>query len=141
MNVFVVNKKSLHYRFNYLMKVKLGSSTDWLFENRLPTDFCSYWRMTFLHFLLASLLVAGFSIVLGMLIVTAIQNPVSFGITTGIILLIIGSFVGVVVGLHYLADVSRNRKEYKQKNNIPDGIVTTKYKSWKQKVCPMVEYK
>jgi hypothetical protein len=124
------------------MKTRLGSNSVSVFEHYiLPNNFCAYWRMTFLHFLLAAFLTCGAGILLGMLAVTAYNTPIQFGIVTGIVILIISTIIGLIALTHYLSDAAENRRVYKEKNNIPDGIVVTKYKSWKSKICPRVEYK
>lgn len=141
MDVFVVNKNSLHYKFNKFMKTRLGAYNENTFIYYMPNNFCSYWRMTFLNFLLMMLFTCGAGILLGMLAITAYNSPVQLGLAIGVIILIISTIIGLIALSHYLSDVKENRRIHKEKNNIPDGIFVTKYKSWKNKICPKVEYK
>lgn len=138
---FVVNRKSLHYKLNLFIRTKIGPNDRYYFETRgLPQDFCLYWRMTFfsaLWFVLLTLFVG--LIVSGIVYQVVTQPLVSAGVVGILIGVILFLFV-LCCATEYLKQVKAARREHKVANNIPDGIIVTKYKSWKQKYCPSVRY-
>lgn len=141
MNNFIVNKNSFHYKLNYFMKCRMGSQNPWQFEDRLPADFCSYWRMTFFSALWLTIFLLGVGLLATAITIQVITAPLVSAIVVGSGLAIVGFIIAMLYLSEYLKDSAERKREYKKTNNIPDGIITTKYKSWKQKYCPRVEYK
>jgi hypothetical protein len=141
MNNFIVDKNSFHYKLNYFMKTQIGNIDKRQFEYRLPSDFCSYWRMTFVSAFWLIIFVVVIVLLTTALVVQVATNPVMSLIVVGILLLFIGLVFSSIYSYDYLKTLAENRRIRKEKNNIPDGIVATKYKSWKQRYCPRVEYK
>lgn len=141
MNNFVVNKNSFHYKLNFFMKTTVGNVDKRLFEYRLPSDFCSYWRMTFFSAFWLIFLILGIVLLSTALVTQVVTNPITSLIVVSSVLLPIGFIFSLVYVYNYFKTIAENRREHREKNNIPDGIVATKYKSWKQRYCPRVEYK
>ena len=141
MNNFVVNKNSFHYKLNYFMKTTVGNLDKRMFEYRLPSDFCSYWRMTFFSAFWLVVLTLVIGLLSTALVSQVVTNPITSLIVVSSILLFIGFIFSLVYGYDYFKTLAENRRERREKNNIPDGIIVTKYKSWKQRYCPRVEYK
>lgn len=141
MNNFVVNKNSFHYKLNCFMKTTVGNVDKRQLEYRLPRDFCSYWRMTFFSALWLTLLFLLVGLLATAIISQVIIAPLTSAIVVGSGLAIVGFVIAMVYLMEYLKDSTERKREHREKNNIPDGIVATKYKSWKQKYCPRVEYK
>ena len=58
-------------------------------------------------------------------------------------LIIVGSVVGLfsaVFGIFLFSMYLDERKSKRKNEDIPDSLFVAKYKSYKSKVCPMVEY-
>lgn len=141
----IINKTSFHYKFNKFMKTKIGNTPDWLFDERLPKDFCSYWRMTLLNSVLGLLLFTTGAFIASAFVAGFISDPLGVIGVFAVILAMVAIPAGLFVGGYYLREYIKTRaairEDYNKAHNIPDGIIKTKYKSWKHKFCPKVEYK
>jgi hypothetical protein len=132
MKPFIINRNSWHYKL-----ASKGKYWDVLGE---PTDFCSYWRIVMFGLLEYLVLVAFLSLIVLFMAVSFYVNPVS----TTIGLVAIFSIIFGVFGFHKLVIFL---KENKQKhdydvafNRKQEGLLRMKYRSWKEKICPKVEY-
>ena len=123
------------------MKCRIGNIDKSQFEYHLPADFCSYWRMTFFSALWLTIFLLGVGLLATAITIQVITAPLVSAIVVGSGLAIVGFIIAMLYLSEYLKDSAERKREYKETNNIPDGIITTKYKSWKQKYCPRVEYK
>jgi len=131
MQVFKVSRSSWHY--------KVYDQFDW----SLPKDFCTYWRRV----ILGSLFLVGIigfvcvllfmlANLLYMLALALIANPVP-------ILKLIGVVVAAFAGLAFTwwAAYKVNKKVfYGTDSDKQPSIVVAKYRSWKHKYCPAIEY-
>lgn len=140
MEDFKPNPNSFHF--------KLVSAGD-RHEYEMPKDFCSYWRSfawrLFFSFVLT--VVALYTIVspIGLLYYYVQGLPLGGDPwwTGGVFLWRIIIFVAAVLGLAGLVKmVVESILEAKRGTpKKPDGVVKMKYKAWKGKYCPMVDYK
>lgn len=141
MSNFVVNKKSLHYKVNLFARTTLMPDSKYYFETyKLPKDFCSYWRMTFFSVLYIFFLFTVASLLLMFFGFNAVTNPIPFFTTIAAVVLVFAMAIGLVYLKEMMDDRKQRRLEFKKENNIPDNIVVTRYKSWKEKYCPSVTY-
>lgn len=141
MSNFIVNKKSFHYRLNSFLKRTLLGQNLWNFESKLPTDFCSYWRMVVINSIISLITISLISLILIALIMKIVEEPIGFIIGFGGVVGVVALIIGWVYMFHWIKDTIRASNDRKRRENIPDGIIKTKYKSWKQKYCPSIEYK
>jgi hypothetical protein len=132
MKPYIINRNSWHYKL-----ASAGKYWDVLGE---PTDFCSYWRIVmfglFQYFILGLFILLLVSFIAASFYVNPV--PTTIGVVT------IFSIIFGVFGFHKLFvflkenkrqhdyDVSFNRKQ--------EGLLSMKYRSWKEKICPKVEY-
>ncbi len=140
MKPFKVNRNSWHYRLNQHFFNERGNSEyymqyDW--EQR-HNNFCAYWRVTMFRFVTAIAFTAGILSFLFVIGVVVYQHPWDTFV-------VVGSAVGAIlafstVGLcgMFLSEYFEKRKY--QNKEVPDSLFVAKYKSYKSKVCPMVEY-
>lgn len=131
--MYTIKRDSWHYKFNRRMITRY---------EQMPNDFCSYWSMTMRHFfkaVLFSLPIIGIAALIGAAIYT---DPLAalivvFGAIFMIFFILFLSFV-VLDFIPYLV-----RKFTTSKSNKPEkepGIITMKYRSWKQKHCLPIKY-
>lgn len=127
MNKFVVNKNSWHYRF-----LRFMGNTEW--DMSKVYDFCSYWRKFIFTSILAIFIVLFVGLILSLILAALIINPVKTIITIVAVASIIG-VVFLVIGGAIFASKKTKEALYSE------SLIGTKYKSWKAKYCPMIEYK
>lgn len=148
---FIVNKDSWHYRLNVKM---LRESEVFLWDDHVEVyiqtmdNFCKYWRLTavnlikvaFMFAIVLAVVAVVLAVVIGV-VVAAVTHPFETGVFTGLVLTVLA----IIFGLYLLSDSSEKRKQEAVKaalrNKSNDGLVKTKYKSWKHKICPSVEFK
>ena len=127
MKPFKINRNAWHYKLNQKFMNDDGRIY-WEYKHR---DFCSYWRATVGRMLFLSLLTAA-----AIVLLIGLGNAIYFyplellkgvGIVIGII--------AAVVGLAIIFEKLKSRKQ-----NKPEGLVSQRYRAYKSKVCPMVEY-
>ena len=127
MEAFKVYKDSWHY--------KLITKAD---PYDLPKDFCAYWRKVVLLCTGLALGISLASIILFTAFYALVVDPIAVIATILIITLIYtaGSIVSRII--LYFSD----NKKVTTKINSPKqpSLLMVKYRSWKQKYCPMVEY-
>jgi RsiW-degrading membrane proteinase PrsW (M82 family) len=99
-------------------------------------NFCSYWRATMFRLVFASAAAVFILLMLFVIGDVIYQNPLKA-------LIIVGSTVGLfsaVFGIFLFSMYLDERKSKRNYEDIPDSLFVAKYKSYKSKVCPMVEY-
>jgi succinate-acetate transporter protein len=97
-------------------------------------NFCSYWRVTMFRLVFASAAAVFILLMLFVIGDVIYQNPLKA-------LIIVGSVVGIFSAVFGIFLFSMYLDERKSKRNYePDSLFVAKYKSYKSKVCPMVEY-
>jgi hypothetical protein len=70
--------------------------------------------------------------------VVAYQNPWDTFMVVGSVVGVIFAFGTIIVCGMFLSEYFEKRKY--QNKEVPDSLFVAKYKSYKSKVCPMVEY-
>lgn len=117
MNNFTINRSSWHYKLN----VKLFSAYAPLWEADHPS-FCSYWTSTVLKLILVIAMGSTLTLLIGSCAVAAYINP---SLALKVVVTVIGcvGFIATVVLL------------YNQ-----DSLVLQKYRAYKSKICPGVNY-
>lgn len=133
MKPFKINRNAWHYKLNQKF-INDEGLTDYMMQNYWEPrhqDFCSYWRATIGRlFVLVFCITAAFTIllVIGHLVYT---NPIE---TLTAFLGFIG-MIAAVVGLILASEKLKSRNQ-----NRPEGLISQRYRAYKSKVCPMVEY-
>ncbi|PHS22268.1 MAG: hypothetical protein COA84_14010 [Robiginitomaculum sp.] len=148
MEKFTIKDTSWHYRWIkwvYFLSPAHRLDSRWdteTFKTRLPTDFCSYWR----RFTMASSIAAFYAacatfsasvvaLVIGGIIYSIFTDPSGAAIVAGIIIGIIAFIIAIFGGVKGYDKVDAYL-------TVTDpGIVRTKYRAWKGKYCPVIEYK
>lgn len=135
MKPFVIDRNSWHYKM-----ISRGERWDFL-TYREPKDFCSYWRKVVLKlcwFAFVATFLSVFALFLGYNIYMD-PLPVLGGISAGLGLLF-GS-VGIAFWLEKRKEQRRQHDYDVEFNEKQESLLKMKYRAWKEKVCPMVEYK
>lgn len=138
MQPFKVNRNSWHYKLNQKFMNDRGDNPYYMEDNweRKHNNFCSYWRVTMFRLIFAALIVLFI-----LMLFFAVGSGIYHDPWTALI--IVSSAIGLcsaLVGTLALAAYLDTRK-YKRKNKeVQDSLFVAKYKSYKSKVCPMVEY-
>jgi preprotein translocase subunit Sss1 len=145
MEKFKVNKNSWHYK---LVNEHVTDKYPYdLREKAMPTNFCAYWRRVVIECMknsIATILVVGSMLLvlggLGYLIYLAFAVATIADFAAFALVLLF--FAALVYGM-LLPDILRKRKIKqleKGTDEQPSNIFVTKYKSWKGKYCPAIEY-
>ena len=164
MNKFVVNKDSWHFKWamynQYIKKIKFDEFDisgyphmdfrakivyDYLEPKHIPRDFCSYWRLVLLWPLI--------HVLLSIPAIYIIFATLFYSVITGSVILSLGVIVfcaallGIFGAIFWMSDVAKNAmknwwKKLKsdKSNKSENGFVFTAYKSYKENMCPIVEY-
>ena len=133
MKPFKINRNTWHYKLNQKFMNDDGW-TDYIIQKYWEPrhrDFCSYWRATIGRLLaLAFFITTVFTVlfIVGNLVYMYPMNALWF-------VLVIINIVAAVVGLIGISERLKSRKQ-----NRPEGLVSQRYRAYKSKVCPMVEY-
>jgi Na+-transporting methylmalonyl-CoA/oxaloacetate decarboxylase gamma subunit len=136
-------------------KINVIDSDSWhcnlvdAFWPTVPTDFCSYWRALVLSllFVFGVASMVGYVLVVGPigLAILLITGSVLQGTGTAISIFII-LFVMFILGL-VIYVISQLVQKVKEKIPTPNStneersLIVMKYKSWKKKMCPKIEYR
>ncbi len=138
MQAFKVNRDSWHYKLNQKFMNERGDNEWYMRDNweQRHNNFCSYWRVTMFRLVFALLITIFIVMVLFMIGSGIYHDPWTalavFSSAIGILI----TFIGLVAVASYL-----DTRKHKRKNEeVPDSLFVAKYKSYKSKVCPMVEY-
>lgn len=133
MKPFKVNRDSWHYKLNKNFFNEYQYSMDRNWEPR-HNNFCSYWRVTMLRSVFAVFLTTFICAVLYTLGSGVYYYPMDA-------LKIVGMLVATLVGLFVIFSVAFYFEGRKYKNaDKPDSLFVQRYKAYKSKVCPSVEY-
>lgn len=128
MNKFKINSNSWHFKFN----VWFGD----IYAVQKRRDFCSYWRLTARNVVFTTLMGSFVAFLLIMGVVLSVQNPLDAVAVVGMIIASLGFIAAVMWAINRL---SIRRQRIRDENRAP-GIIKTKYMSWKERHCPLIEY-
>lgn len=137
MKPFKVNRDSWHYKLN--KKFMNPEGDDWYMEKRWEPqhrNFCSYWRSTIIRLVLVVLLLSVAVIIITSLVIGLFTYPIP--VLTGI-----GSVIGIfgtAFSIAWFTIFNQDRAKARQESGIPDSLFVQKYKAYKSKICPAVEY-
>jgi len=132
MKPFKINRNSWHYWVN--KNLFQNSHMPYWEDNH--RDFCSYWRATVFRVIFASflsLLILVFAVILG---AAVYKDPVGFALVIGSVTTIVAGSIGLFDLLIYL----RDRHRRKASTEKPEGLLAQRYRAYKSRICPMVEY-
>jgi hypothetical protein len=140
MKPFKVNRDSWHYKLNKHFLNDRGDNEYYMqdYWERKHNNFCAYWRVTMLRLVVAMF---GSAIILMLLFglgQSIYQHPWDTFVVVGSVVGVVLAFGTIIVCGMFLSEYFEKRKY--QNEDIPDSLFVAKYKSYKSKVCPMVEY-
>jgi small-conductance mechanosensitive channel len=131
---FIVNRKSWHYILNMSMKDSFMCSDNWEQNHR---DFCSYWRKTVFNIIVATMITVAAFAFLGAIAYLAFLAP-------SVIMTAFFTTVFLFVVVLCLAwSIVKARSFYKNKlteRRTCVSLLMQKYRTRKDKICPMVDY-
>lgn len=153
MKNFVVNKDSWHYRMNARVlrdgKHFLPNEIENIMKHK--SNFCAYWRMTTSNIMNIAFMIFVIILIICLLLFGAYKLFIFFYTAAGTEIVGIFSFVAVFVLFFLTASfIEKYLKSRKKKLKLiakgeyiepQAGLFKTKYMTWKQKICPPVEYK
>ena len=137
MKPFRINRKSWHYQLN---RYFFNHYTDWMSQwEARNNNFCSYWRATLFRSIFATLLAAICIILLTTLGISIYQHPIEF---VKVLILVVATLTVIFGGatlIRYSIERFKNRSatETSQK---PEGLFAQRYRAYKSRICPMIEY-
>lgn len=143
MKPFKINRNSWHYKLNAKFLNGYGPN-DYLMQERWEpkhNNFCAYWRVTMLRLLLA----VGLAIILatvGWMLLSVMYSigwllytdPILTLKALGMVVIIVAIAVGTIKSI---VSISARRSNKPVKN---PSLFAQRYRVYKEKVCPMVEY-
>lgn len=133
MNTFVVNKTSWHYRFLICTGVMH-------YELERRDNFCAYWRLVVWKLFVATVGALAGILLIGLLVYALYITPWVVGTMALQVLLFLMGIILPIALWTYLEDKLKSfNKSAKSGENT--SLLATKYKSFKDKVCPSIEYK
>lgn len=136
MKPFRINRNSWHYKLN----THFFNSNDWCMERGWEpyhNNFCAYWRATVVRLTFATALLAIFLLFVTLIVSAAISDPVGFSITLGFIV----ALVALAIGLAFFSEYLKSRKLKAVASEKPESLVMQRYRAYKSKICPSVEFK
>lgn len=137
MKPFRINRKSWHYQLN---RYFFNNYTDWMspWEAR-HNNFCSYWRATLFRSIFATLLAAICIIILTALGISIYQHPIEFATAVALVATAVTVIFGGATLIRYSIERFKDRSatETTQK---PEGLFAQRYRAYKSRICPMIEY-
>lgn len=137
MKPFKINRNSWHYKLNCNFFNSYGDNEWYMHDCWEPrhNNFCAYWRATMFR-------------ALGLAVVTLFAG--SFLFTAGgavydhpwDALIIVGSVIGIFALIAVMAFIKFKIDEFRSnpKEDKPESLFVQRYRAYKSKVCPMVEY-
>lgn len=136
MKPFTVNRDSWHYKLNMHFANAYGDNVYYIRDRWEPkhNNFCSYWRATILRMFWVTVLATGIMGFFVMLGGAAYHNPAEFGIVIAGAITVFAAAFGSTFMINHIKNGLNNRTEK------PDSLFAMKYKSYKAKVCPSVEF-
>lgn len=153
MDKFVVNKDSWHYRMNVRRLRDSGNYFQEELDNIMEynSNFCAYWRMTLMNVLGIVFMISLAIGIVALILVGVYKLFVFFTSAASAeilgVVIFISIFAAIIIGSFFAGKYFDKRK--KKLREIAHGeyeepqksIFVAKYMSWKQKICPKVEYK
>ena len=144
METFIVDKNSWHYK---LVKEYVTDKYPYeLRQKAMPKDFCSYWHRVMIESLkigiMFSVSIAAFVAVVGMLGYMIYAIFFDFG-GAGFPFLIFFTIVATIATITSASNIIRKRRINKLKEDDSSqttNIFVQRYKAWKGKFCPTIEY-
>jgi predicted PurR-regulated permease PerM len=163
MQEFEVKTSSWHFRFIAFMagyrKNKVSRKNDRIIQDiKSYNDFCSYWRLFMwqivrtIFYAVTAGFVALFALIVAVVVFDGIvQDPmgalfVFLGSIGAIVVLIL-----IVISPEIFKDVRQRMRNRKNRKTYIDhvngvkpkapGIFETKYRAWKDKICPSISFK
>jgi len=131
MKTFTINRDSWHYKLN-----KNFLQDDFMERGWEPkhASFCKYWSATM--FRIVAAVIVGSTLALFLLLISSAiwYQPFVMLIVVMVIIGIIGTILGIAVLVGHIQ--SRPAKDYE-----PKSMMAMKYYSFKNKICPMIEFK
>jgi hypothetical protein len=140
MKAFRVNRDAWHYKLNKHFLNDRGDN-EWYMQDyweRKHNNFCAYWRVTMFRLVVAMF---GSAIILMLLFglgQAIYQNPWDTAVVVGSVVGVVLTFGTIIVCGMFLSEYFEKRKH--QNADIPDSLFVAKYKSYKSKICPSVDY-
>ena len=140
MKPFKINRNSWHYKLNQNFLNDHGDNEYYMqdYWERKHNNFCAYWRVTMFRLVVAMF---GSAIILMLLFglgQVIYQNPWDTFVVVGSVVGVVLTFGTIIVCGMLFSEYLEKRKY--QNKEVPDSLFVAKYKSYKSKVCPMVEY-
>jgi len=132
MKPFTINRNSWHYKLNKNFFNDYQHHMG--YWEAKHDNFCSYWRVTTFRLVFALTGSTFFLLVFSMISVGMYQDPLKALIIVGIPVGLFSAVFGIFLFSMYLDDLNRKNED------IADSLFVAKYKSYKSKVCPMVDY-
>lgn len=136
MKPFKINRNSWHYRLNrhFLNHYSYSMERNWEPNHN---NFCSYWRVTMFRLVLAIMLTVVAGSILSLIAVGAYNNPwKALEVVLTIVIAGLVVFAALVVAYCIHEYKERNKKTV----DDPKSLFVQKYRAYKSKICPMVEY-
>lgn len=128
--MYTIKRGSWHYKFNRMMISRY---------KQMPYDFCSYWSMTVKHFFKSILLAIPVIAAAAMIITAVYSDPLgSLFVAIGIIGIITMALILTYISLEVVPSLFR--KINANKSEKQPGIISMKYRSWKEQHCSQVKY-
>ena len=136
MNEVTIDRNSWHYN---LVTQMYGNPE----RKKNPMTFCEYWSVVIFSIIFAVafiLLMVVFVFMLISLIIVSFVNPYPTG-------LMIFALFSIVIGITYYVykkdkkDLENEEKDNNTSKTKSPNIFWVKYKSWKEKICPVVKFK
>lgn len=134
MKPFKINRNSWHYKLNRKFFNTRGDNKHYMHGNWEPrhNNFCAYWRATMFRGIgaIALTVLAGlFFFLIGQAVY---QHPMDFLIVIGTILGLILLFAAALGLSHWI--------QRREKTEVPESLFVQRYRVYKSKICPGVEY-
>ena len=131
MKPFKINRNSWHYKLNQNFFNNYQYSMEYNWEPR-HNNFCAYWRATMFRVIWAIALTVFAGLFLFVTGNAIYEHPIDF-------LIIIGSIIGMIAFAVAVTSVGYWLQK-REKKEVPESLFVQRYKAYKSKVCPGVEY-
>ena len=134
MQPFNINRNSWHYKLNkhFFNEYNWGMEKYW--EPR-HNSFCSYWRATMFRLVFASFIICLITFLVTILSVGIYNDPIGFLF----FFLSIALFIGVIIAGTAITFYIKDRNE--KNADKQQSLFMQKYRAYKSKICPSVDYK
>jgi len=133
MKTFQINRDSWHYKLNKNFFQDTLMERQWEPKH---ASFCKYWSATMFRIVGAAIMAAMTTILLFLIAFAIWTDPLT--VLKGVIVFI-GIF-GAVLSIAVLVDYVQTRPTA-MPNDEPKSMIAMKYYSFKNKICPMIEFK